>query len=36
MTKIQTMDHTAMLLSYFYVDQYDIVGKKIGCENGNC
>lgn len=29
MTKIQTVDHTAMLLSYFYVDQYDIVGKKL-------
>lgn len=29
MTKIQTVDHTAMLLSYFYVNQYDIVGKKL-------
>lgn len=29
MNAIQTVDHTAMLLSYFYVNQYDIVGKKL-------
>lgn len=34
MTKIQTVDHTAMLLSYFYVDQYDIVGKKLDIHMG--